>query len=77
MFEQTHNSIPPPFPSACHKGSKQKKKRNAPSDAVARTQRIPTLLPEEEAREFRRDEVVNSREASGGDEQRGEVIRQV
>ena len=66
--------IPPHFLSARHKGSK---KTNAPPNAVARTQRIPTLLPEEEAREFRRDEVVDGREASGGDEQRGEVISQV
>ena len=75
MFDQKHIPHSPALPVSTPKGSK--KKKNAPPDAVARTQRIPALLPEEEAREFRRDEVVDGREASGGDEQRGEVISQV
>ena len=52
----------------------QRKTKNAPPDAVARSQRIPTLLPEEEPREFGRDEVVYGCESDRGDEQRVEVV---
>jgi hypothetical protein len=37
---------------------KKKKKKNAPSDPLARSKRIPSLLPDEKFREFGRDEVV-------------------
>jgi hypothetical protein len=36
----------------------KKEKKNAPSDPIARSQRVPSLLPNEKFREFGRDEVV-------------------
>jgi hypothetical protein len=53
------------------------KTKDAPPDAVARPKCIPALLPEEKPREFGRGEVVYGRESDRGDEQRGEVVREV
>jgi len=47
---------------------------NGPSGALARPQRVPSLLSQYELREFGGSEVVYGREADGGDEEGVEVV---
>jgi hypothetical protein len=55
-------------------GGDKREEKNAPPGAVARSQCIPSFLPEEELREFGRGEVVYGCESDCGDEQRVEVV---
>jgi hypothetical protein len=47
---------------------REREKSGAPASPLARPQRVPSLLPDEELREFGRGEVVYGCEADGGDE---------
>jgi hypothetical protein len=55
----------------------QRANHNAPPDALARAQRVPGLLPKQEAREFGRGQVVHSGEANGGYEEGVQVVGEV
>jgi hypothetical protein len=52
----------------------REKKRSVPASPFARSQRVPSLIPDKEFRELGRGEVVYGCEAYGGDEQSMEMV---